>query len=102
MDRVCPATLKVPVLEVPVLALTEKATAPLPVPLAPEVIPIQLSLLLAVQEQLLAVVTATLPLPGEARKEAGDGWLTSMEHVGADTKANVPKLPKADPLRNSE
>jgi hypothetical protein len=85
-----------------VLALTEKATVPLPVPLAPEVIPIQPSLLLAVQEQLLAVVTATLPLPAEAGKEAGDGWLTSMGHAGADTKANVPKLPKADPLRNSE
>jgi len=66
MEKVCPATFKVPVLEVPVLALTEKATVPPPVPLAPEVIPIQLSLLLAFQPQLLAVVTATFPLPPEA------------------------------------
>jgi hypothetical protein len=58
----------VPVLEAPVLALTEKATVPLPVPLAPEVIPIQLLLLLAVQEQVLAVLTDTLPLPAEAPK----------------------------------
>ena len=65
MEKVCPATFKVPVLEVPVLALTEKATVPLPVPLAPEVIVIQLSLL-TVQEQLLAVLTDTLPLPPEA------------------------------------
>jgi len=35
-DRVCPATLKLPVLEEPVLVLTEKETVPFPVPLAPE------------------------------------------------------------------
>ena len=84
MDRVCPPTLKLPVREAPLLALTEKITVPLPVPLAPEVIPIQVSLLLAVQEQLLAVVIVTDPLPAEAGKEAGDGWLTLMEHAGAD------------------
>jgi hypothetical protein len=59
-----------------VLALTEKATVLLPVPLAHAVIVIQLSLLLAVQGQLLAVVTDTLPVPPKAAKEAGDGWLT--------------------------
>ncbi len=83
IDKVCPPTLKLPVREAPVLALTEKLTVPLPVPLAPEVIVIQLSLLLAVHEQLLAVVTVTVPLPAEAGKEAGDGWLTLTEHAGA-------------------
>ena len=68
MEKVCPATVKVPVLEAPVLALTEKATVPLPVPLAPEVIQIQLSLLFAVQAQPLPAVTDTLPLPAEAPK----------------------------------
>ena len=66
------------------LALTENLTVPLPVPLAPEVIPIQLSLLLAVQEQLLAAVTDTVPFPAEAGKEAGDGWPTWTEHAGVD------------------
>ncbi len=85
IDEVCPPTLKLPVLESPVLAVTEKATVPLPVPLAPEVIAIQLSLLLAVQEQLLSVVTVTVPLPAEAGKDDGDGWLTVTEHAGAPT-----------------
>ncbi len=68
MEKVCPATVKEPVLEAPVLALTEKATVPFPVPLAPEVIPIQSLLLLAVQAQPLPAATDTLPLPAEAPK----------------------------------
>ena len=73
MEKVCPATVKVPVLEAPVLALTEKATVPFPVPPDPEVIEIQLLLLLAAQAQPLPAVTDTLPVPAEAPKfcEAG-------------------------------
>jgi hypothetical protein len=54
--RVCPATLRLPVLEEPVLVLTEKETAPFPVPLASEVITNQASLRVAVQGQLLELV----------------------------------------------
>ncbi|KJU86896.1 hypothetical protein MBAV_000910, partial [Candidatus Magnetobacterium bavaricum] len=49
----------------PVFAVTEYATVPLPVPEAPEVIVIQLSLLFAVHAQVDAVVTLTLPLSAE-------------------------------------
>ena len=70
-DRVCSATLRVPVREEPVLADTEKETVPFPIPLAPEVITIQGSSLVAVQGQSLAVLTDTLPYPPEAGKEAG-------------------------------
>ena len=45
------------------LAVTEKLTVPLPVPLEPEVIVTQLSLLTAPHVQLSCVVTLTLPLP---------------------------------------
>ncbi len=50
------------------LGLTEKATIPFPVPLVPEVIPIQLLLLAAVQAQSGPAVTVTLPVPAEAPK----------------------------------
>ena len=48
---------------VPVLAATVKATVPLPVPLLPEVIFIQLTLLVATQGQPLEAITLTLPGP---------------------------------------
>ncbi len=70
---VCPATFKLPALADPVLAPTEKVTVPLPDPLAPEVIPIQLSLLLAVQAQPLPAVTAIFPFPPEASKFCEEG-----------------------------
>ena len=76
MEKVWPAIFKVPVREGPPLAITEKATLPLPVPLVPEVIPIQLSLLLAVQGQLLPAVTVTFPLPPAAPNPC---WRGSME-----------------------
>jgi hypothetical protein len=63
-----PATVIVPVLCGPVLAATEKFAAPLPEPLAPELIVIQASLLAAVHAQPVAVVTLTLPVPPEAEK----------------------------------
>ena len=74
-DRVWPATFKLPVLAEPGLAATAKETAPFPVPLAPEVIVIQLSLV-ADHAQPLPVLTDTLPLPPEAGKELGLGRLT--------------------------
>ena len=53
----------------PVLAATEKVTNPLPVPLPPEVILIQLALLAAVQEHPAGAVTETMllvaPLAGK-------------------------------------
>ena len=72
-ERACPATFKVPVLADPVLAVTEKETVPFPVPLVPEVIVIQLSLV-AVQGQPLPVLTEIVPLPPEAGNEFGVGW----------------------------
>ena len=66
---VCPATLKLPVLEAPVLLeFKEKVMVPVPFPVVAEVNTIQLSLLLAVQAQPLPAVTVTLPLPPEAPK----------------------------------
>jgi hypothetical protein len=54
----------VPVLAEDALAATVKATLPLPDPLAPEVMVIQLSLLAAVQAQPVPAVTATaVPAP---------------------------------------
>jgi hypothetical protein len=61
--KVRPATVIVPVRAAPVFAATEKFTAPLPDPLAPEVMVIQESLLRAVQLHPEAAVTETLPTP---------------------------------------
>ncbi len=62
--KVCPATVRVPVLEeVVVLAVTEKAVEPLPLPLLPEDMVIQVALLEAVQEQPVGAVIPTLPVP---------------------------------------
>ena len=59
---VFPATLKLPVLEAPVLlVITEKVTAPLPFPVTGGVIWIQLSLLTAAQGQVVFVITETVP-----------------------------------------
>jgi hypothetical protein len=73
--KVWPAIEIVPVLgEVPVLAETENPTAPLPVPLLPEVTVIQAAPDEAVQLQPAPAVTETLPLPVPA---------PSVEDVGA-------------------
>jgi hypothetical protein len=53
----------VPVRVLPALVATEKLVEPLPVPLAPDVIVIQLSLLAAVQGQVEFTVTDTDPVP---------------------------------------
>ena len=62
--NVCPPIVIVPVRDVAdVFAVTLYATFPFPVPLAPTPIVIQASLLTAVQLQVAAAVTETLPLP---------------------------------------
>lgn len=62
--KVCPAIVTLPVLSFfPGGAAALYATAPLPVPLALDVTVIQLSWLLAVHAQPLAVDTATVPVP---------------------------------------
>ena len=58
-----PPIVSVPVRDAPALAATLNVVVPLPVPLAPPVIVSQVSLLVAVQLQPAAVVTATV-LPG--------------------------------------
>jgi hypothetical protein len=66
--NVWPAMVNVPVRCGPVLAATENCVEPLPVPLAPVVIVIQVALLAPVQAQSLAVVTLTEPPPPLAVK----------------------------------
>jgi hypothetical protein len=61
--NVWPATESVPVLAGPAFAATLKRTLPDPVPLAPAVIEIHWSALVALHVQLPDVVTATLPVP---------------------------------------
>ena len=71
--NVCPATVIVPVRCGPVVAATENCTTPEPEPLAPAVMVIHESLLVAVHAQPVTVVTFTLPVPPLAPKfcEAG-------------------------------
>src|SRR5689334_17838932 len=72
MVKVCPAMVSVPLrgLEL-VFAFTEKLTNPCPLPLAPEVICAQPTLLEALQLPHPAEgVTSTLPVPPAAPKEA--------------------------------
>jgi uncharacterized membrane protein len=81
MLKVCPATVMVPVRAGPVLAATEKLTVPLPVPVAPAVMVIQASLLVAVQAQPAAAVTLVEPAPPAAAMV----WLAGlMENVQPD------------------
>ena len=60
----------VPVRAEPVLACTEKVTLPFPVPLPPDVIVIQGTLLTAVQLQPVAEVILKLPVPPVAGRLA--------------------------------
>ncbi len=72
---VWPAMVSVPVREaVTGLAAIENATVPLPLPLAPAVMPNQEALLVAVQTHPPAVVTLALPEPAVAAafSEVGD------------------------------
>jgi hypothetical protein len=64
---VLPAIVNVPTrVAVPVCGATVKATVPFPVPDAPAVTAIHVSLLTAVHVQPAAVVTALLPVPPAA------------------------------------
>jgi hypothetical protein len=81
--KVLPAIVRVPV-RVPdvVLLDTANATEPLPVPLEPEVMEIQIALLDAVQAHPEGAVTATVPLPAVDPKLCDPGEIVS-EHVPA-------------------
>ena len=71
--KVRAAIVIVPVRSFPVvLALTEYATEPLPLPLLPDVILIQVSLLAADHGQPFAQITSTVPVPPSFEKEALD------------------------------
>jgi hypothetical protein len=73
----------VPLRALPVLAATVNATEPLPAPLAPAVTATHATLLVAVQSQPAAVVTATLPLPPGAAIEASGGAIVYVHGTGA-------------------
>jgi hypothetical protein len=68
-----PPIIKVPDLAAPVFAVTAYVTVPLPVPLAPDVLVIQLLSAVTVQEQLLPVETVTIAVPAEADNDWTDG-----------------------------
>jgi hypothetical protein len=69
----CPAIVSVPVREdVAVFAATLYPTVPLPLPLAPELMVSQVTLLVAVHAQPAATVTLTVPLDAEAPTEPLD------------------------------
>ena len=85
---VCPATLSVPVRgDVEVFGSIETVTVPFPVPPAPPVTLIQVTLLVAVQAQVPVVVTVALAVPplntivcdvGDTTKLHGAGALGSV------------------------
>jgi hypothetical protein len=60
---VAPATLSVPLRAAPVFGATVKATAPLPLPVAPDEIAMKVALLVAVHAHPVAAVTGTDPVP---------------------------------------
>jgi hypothetical protein len=72
-----------------VYGATEYVTVPLPLPLAPEVIVIQLALLAAVQVQPVGAVTFTLPNPPMARKDCLAGTITYVQGAPACVTVNV-------------
>ena len=80
---VWPATVRAPVLAGPVFAATVKAVEPVPVPLAPDVTVIHVTVLIAVHAHPAALVTfSTGPLPPAASIEALVG-LTVYEQLPA-------------------
>jgi hypothetical protein len=74
-----------PVRPVPVLVATEKLTEPLPVPLAPEVIVIQPSLLMAVHTQPEGPVTLTAPGPPDSAKDWLEGLIEKEQAAPASS-----------------
>jgi hypothetical protein len=72
-------------------------TVPFPVPDVPPVIEIQLLAVEAVQAQPTLLVTATLPVPPDARTDAPDG-LIKYEHSGEPTAQNPFEIKKSAPV----
>ena len=66
-----------------VLANTEYVTVPVPVPLLPEVIVIQLALVVADQVQPAGAVTATLPLEATAARDWVAGEIVQVQAAPA-------------------
>ena len=65
--RTPPPTVRVPArAELPVFVVTAYVTVPVPEPLVPEAMVIQLLLSVTVHEQLLSVFTVTVAVPAEA------------------------------------
>ena len=71
--RMMPPMVKVPDLDAPEFAVTAYDTVRVPVPLAPDVIVIQLLSSVTVQEQLLPVDTVTTAVSAEADHDWTDG-----------------------------
>ena len=96
--KLCPATVRVPVLGArAVLAATEYFTVPLPLPLAPEAMVIQLSLLVAVQLQPAGAVTSTLPAPPLLSKDSVVPEIEKAQEGGG--AASVVKVTSPDSAR---
>ena len=92
--------VSVPVrLPVPVFAATEYSTVPLPLPLLPDVIVIQLALLAAVQVQPVPAVTATLPVAALAVKDRLAG---AMVYEQPATSPLILAMKAAKPLQTSQ
>jgi len=72
-----------------VLAAMEKATVPLPEPLAPDVMASHESLLVAVQEQPLVVVTVALLDPAAAAGFKVVGEIENVQGAPACVTVNV-------------
>lgn len=88
-----PAIVKVPVRAlVLVLAATENLTVPLPEPLLPEVMVIQLAWLTAVQLQELVVATFTVPVPPLAMNDWEVGVIVYSQS-GAPAWFNMKDFP---------
>jgi len=91
---VCPAMVSVPVRdEVPVLSVNAKATVPLPVPLAPDVMETHERVSVVVQLQPAAVVTLTLPVPAAAAGVSKVGAAVKVHGGGAPACVTVTVWP---------
>src|SRR6266545_5482890 len=82
MVALCPFALIVPLRAAPLLAATEKAITPLPLPDAPPVMVIQLAFDVADQLQLLAAVTLMLPPPLPEPNDCDVGESPTVHGVG--------------------
>ena len=77
--KVWPPMVSVALRPAPVLAATENATVPLPVPLAPDVIVIHGALLVAVHAHPLVAVTVTEPVPPPTAMSADEGAIPMLQ-----------------------